>query len=135
MIRRIVSAVGAAAVSLVFAASAQAYPSKPVLSPLPTYSCGVPTASWTASRPSAGGRIVNYQVTIVDRTAGTSTDKYGLDLSTPLTDLTNNHEYAIGVLALELRVGVLWYSDASYRTFTKTCLQIPQALLQPPRLG
>jgi Fibronectin type III domain len=129
MFRRIGIALGAAAVSLAFAASAQAAPTTPIMKPIPFYTCGTPTVSWTPSSPDPGGTIISYRIDIGDLTTGTATAKYVGGLSTTLPGLTNNHHYVVRVRALQLRYGALSYSLSSGRTFKKTCLQISQEIL------
>ena len=130
MFRRIGVALGAAAVSLALAASAQAAPSTPILKPIPTYVCSSSiTASWTPSTPDPGGTIVSYRLDIGDLTTGTATYKYAPGLSTSISGLINGHHYVVRVRALQLRNGALTYSNSSGRTFKRICLVIPQEIL------
>ena len=70
-------------VSLAFAASAQAAPTKPGLNPIPYWVCGSSLPiSWTASTPDPFGTIVGYRVDIGDLTAGTSSAKFTSALGT-----------------------------------------------------
>jgi hypothetical protein len=129
MFRRIAVALGAAAATLAFAASAQAAPSTPIIHPMPYFVCGDPTVSWTPSTPDPGGIIVSYRVDIGDLTTGTAGFKWVPGLSTTLTGLANNHKYVVRVRALQFRNGVTSFSNSSGRTFQKTCLVIRQDIL------
>jgi hypothetical protein len=130
MFRRIGVALGAAAVSLTLAASAQAAPSTPILKPIPTHVCSSSiTASWTPSTPDPGGTILSYRLDIGDLTTGTATYKYAPGLSTSISGLVSGHHYVVRVRALQLRNGALSYSNSSGRTFKRICLVISPEIL------